>query len=201
MINLGLEMSGRFKASGPEVELGPKAALCFSLVLYELVTNANKYGALSVDTGTVENEWSVRRRGGRQALEFHLGGIRRPGCVGPEQEGLRHTAHKLQPVGLRGGLSGLRPDRSHPHAGCTASEAALWRLAGAHEAKTKASRMRLILLRKGLNDSWMEREKSALPEAGSGCIQLQSNDGRPHRPAITDMRVDISVCLCVLPRV
>ncbi|MGO7565907.1 HWE histidine kinase domain-containing protein, partial [Rhizobium johnstonii] len=39
-INLGLETSGRFRASGTAVELGPQAALCFSLVLHELVTNA-----------------------------------------------------------------------------------------------------------------------------------------------------------------
>ncbi|MGO8264347.1 HWE histidine kinase domain-containing protein, partial [Rhizobium ruizarguesonis] len=50
-INLGLEASGRFKARGTAVELGPQAALSFSLVLHELVTNASKYGALSVDTG------------------------------------------------------------------------------------------------------------------------------------------------------
>ncbi|MGO7998203.1 hypothetical protein ACC734_38365, partial [Rhizobium ruizarguesonis] len=57
-INLGLEESGRFKARGPAVELGPQADLSFSLVLHELVNNASKYGALSVDTGTIEIEWS-----------------------------------------------------------------------------------------------------------------------------------------------
>ncbi|MGO7223659.1 regulator, partial [Rhizobium ruizarguesonis] len=59
-INLGLEASGRFIARGPAVELGPQAALSFSLVLHVLVTNASKYGALSVYTGTIEIEWSVR---------------------------------------------------------------------------------------------------------------------------------------------
>ncbi|KPH05049.1 PAS domain S-box protein (plasmid) [Rhizobium acidisoli] len=62
-INLGVEPS-RVKANGPAVDLAPQAALAFSLVLHELVTNATKYGALSVDTGSVEIEWSVRRNAG-----------------------------------------------------------------------------------------------------------------------------------------
>ncbi|RFB85485.1 regulator [Rhizobium leguminosarum bv. trifolii] len=62
-INLAVEPN-RVKASGPSVNLTPQAALAFSLVLHELVTNATKYGALSVDTGSVEIEWSVRRNAG-----------------------------------------------------------------------------------------------------------------------------------------
>ncbi|KKZ83990.1 signal transduction histidine kinase (plasmid) [Rhizobium phaseoli Ch24-10] len=61
--NLGLERD-RIKASGPAVRLNPQAALAFALVLHELATNATKYGALSMTTGTVEIEWSVRKNAG-----------------------------------------------------------------------------------------------------------------------------------------
>jgi PAS domain S-box-containing protein len=50
---------GRIHFGGPDVRLGPKAALALSLALHELCTNAAKYGALSVDTGQVEIMWHV----------------------------------------------------------------------------------------------------------------------------------------------
>jgi two-component sensor histidine kinase len=86
-INLGLETSGRFKASGPAVELGPQAALCFSLVLHELVTNASKYGALSMDTGRVEIEWSVRDEAGDQRLHFTWQEVGGPAVAAPSKKG------------------------------------------------------------------------------------------------------------------
>ncbi|ANL89003.1 sensor histidine kinase [Rhizobium phaseoli] len=67
--NLGLEL-GRFKVSGPTVDLNPQAALALSLVLHELVTNAAKYGALSNDTGLVELEWSLRQEAGDDRLDL-----------------------------------------------------------------------------------------------------------------------------------
>ncbi|WP_049731558.1 sensor histidine kinase [Rhizobium ecuadorense] len=68
-INLGLEPN-RVKASGPAVNLSPQAALAFSLVLHELATNATKYGALSVDSGSVEIEWSVRKNAGDDRFDL-----------------------------------------------------------------------------------------------------------------------------------
>ena len=68
---------GRFRINGPEVMLGSKAALSFSLVLHEMGTNAAKYGALSVTGGTVDISWTLDLRGGRQHLHFiwqELGG-------------------------------------------------------------------------------------------------------------------------------
>ncbi|MBA5800475.1 MULTISPECIES: sensor histidine kinase [Rhizobium] len=86
-INLGLETSGRFKASGPAVELGPQAALAFSLVLHELVTNANKYGALSQDTGTIKIEWSVREESGDKRLSFSWREAGGPAVEAPRKKG------------------------------------------------------------------------------------------------------------------
>ena len=53
------EASGRVRVSGPEVEVGAKAALALALMLHEMTTNALKYGALSVPEGRVELSWSV----------------------------------------------------------------------------------------------------------------------------------------------
>lgn len=44
----------RFLVSGPDVLLGPRATLSYSLLLHEMATNALKYGALSVPEGHVD---------------------------------------------------------------------------------------------------------------------------------------------------
>lgn len=51
--------SRRVEVSGPEVEVGGKAALSLALMLHEMTTNAVKYGALAVPEGRVELSWSV----------------------------------------------------------------------------------------------------------------------------------------------
>lgn len=49
----------RFAIGGPEVVLGPRAALALTLVLHELATNAVKYGALSNESGRVALSWRI----------------------------------------------------------------------------------------------------------------------------------------------
>jgi len=49
----------RFRLSGPRVRLEPKVAVTLSMVLHELATNAVKYGALSVDRGSVSLDWTA----------------------------------------------------------------------------------------------------------------------------------------------
>ncbi|HEV8331225.1 MAG TPA: chemotaxis protein CheB [Steroidobacteraceae bacterium] len=62
---------GRYRAAGAPVLLTANAALAFGLVLYELATNATKYGALSVPNGQVELAWGLEARdGGSSALVF-----------------------------------------------------------------------------------------------------------------------------------
>jgi len=46
--------------AGPDVELAPEPALHLALVLHELVTNAHKYGALSVPAGRASLNWSIK---------------------------------------------------------------------------------------------------------------------------------------------
>ena len=57
---------GRYSATGADVMLTADAALGFGLALYELATNATKYGALSAPSGQVEVRWRVAQsqRGG-----------------------------------------------------------------------------------------------------------------------------------------
>lgn len=50
---------GRFLVTGPEIVLGGRQAHALTLALHELATNAAKYGALSVETGVVEIEWTL----------------------------------------------------------------------------------------------------------------------------------------------
>lgn len=54
-----LGVDGRVRVSGPDVDLGPKAALTLSMLVHELATNAMKYGSLSVPDGSVDMAWSV----------------------------------------------------------------------------------------------------------------------------------------------
>ena len=51
--------TGRFHIEGPPVRIAPKAAVAMALALHELVTNAVKYGSLSVDRGCVHIRWRV----------------------------------------------------------------------------------------------------------------------------------------------
>jgi len=53
----GLEK--RFQVRGPNIDVGPKAALSLTLMMHELTTNATKYGALAAPGGTVSVEWDV----------------------------------------------------------------------------------------------------------------------------------------------
>lgn len=53
----------RIQLSGPDLQIGSRAAMSLSLLLHELATNAGKYGALSVPEGCVELCWTVRDLG------------------------------------------------------------------------------------------------------------------------------------------
>ena len=52
---------GRLRISGPELNLPADYAAPFGLILNELATNAVKYGALSVETGTVDLVWHIEK--------------------------------------------------------------------------------------------------------------------------------------------
>ena len=56
----------RYSIDGPAIGLKPNAALAFGLVVYELATNATKYGALSAEGGRVGVTWDVQRVDGAE---------------------------------------------------------------------------------------------------------------------------------------
>ncbi len=58
-LSLGTIDGHRLTASGPELWLAPQQALHLALILHELSTNANKYGALSVPHGQVSLDWTI----------------------------------------------------------------------------------------------------------------------------------------------
>lgn len=51
--------SGRYRTTGDAFTMTANGALSLGLVLYELATNATKYGALSLPTGHVRIEWTL----------------------------------------------------------------------------------------------------------------------------------------------
>ncbi|KKC39888.1 hypothetical protein WH87_04625 [Devosia epidermidihirudinis] len=54
----------RISLTGPDLVLAPQQNMALSLALYELGTNALKYGALSSEKGTVGLSWSASQNGG-----------------------------------------------------------------------------------------------------------------------------------------
>lgn len=49
----------RLRVNGPNIHVGSSAALTLALIVHELATNAGKYGALSVGTGSVRVQWEL----------------------------------------------------------------------------------------------------------------------------------------------
>ncbi|SDM90192.1 HWE histidine kinase [Methylobacterium phyllostachyos] len=61
----------RFQLQGPDARLHPKVAVTLAMALHELMTNAAKYGALTVPEGQVAVTWSLHDRDDdRQRLDL-----------------------------------------------------------------------------------------------------------------------------------
>lgn len=77
---------------GPPVKLEPKAALALSLIFHELVTNATKYGALSVERGRVAAQWSIiPQDGGAKRVKFTWRESDGPAVTPPQEKGFGTT--------------------------------------------------------------------------------------------------------------
>lgn len=75
--------SGRVRVSVPRIATGDGAATNLALILHELATNSVKYGALSVDTGTVDITGTVHENDVALAWTEHGG----PPVVEPRETG------------------------------------------------------------------------------------------------------------------
>ncbi len=95
---LRLETEGKqFKVDGPEVKVGPQAALSLSLLLHELMTNATKYGALSVDDGHVNVIWELAG----DTFRLHWREVGGPPAVAPDRKGFGSVLVERGVVGAR----------------------------------------------------------------------------------------------------
>ncbi len=87
--------------AGPEVRLGPQRAMTMGMATHELVTNAVKYGALSVPQGTVAVSWQIEQRAGTPELVLQWTESDGPAVPPPVRKGFgtmlieRGFAHEL----------------------------------------------------------------------------------------------------------
>jgi two-component system CheB/CheR fusion protein len=78
---------GRVRMAGPDVAVSPVLATSLGLVLHELVTNAAKYGALSLPQGVVELSWRVAGDDGRGRVLLTWKERGGPPVTAPDREG------------------------------------------------------------------------------------------------------------------
>jgi two-component sensor histidine kinase len=102
---------GRIDADGPSVLVSPNDALSLGLALHELLTNATRYGALSVDEGKVHLHWALNADTISVIWEESGG----PSVTEPVKRGFglnlieRALAHELgQPIKIEFPSTGLR---------------------------------------------------------------------------------------------
>jgi PAS domain S-box-containing protein len=78
---------GRIRLSGPPVDLPAQLAVTLGMALHELVTNAAKYGALSVYGGMIDVTWSVTNEALRRVLTIDWVESGGPPVTGPARQG------------------------------------------------------------------------------------------------------------------
>jgi two-component system CheB/CheR fusion protein len=92
----------RLRIEGPTAMLAPNAAVPISMALHELATNAVKYGALSVPTGTVDVTWTLDGAAEERRLDVTWTEAGGPPVSAPTHQGFGHRmlergiAHELE---------------------------------------------------------------------------------------------------------
>ena len=72
---------------GPDVRLGPNAAVTLNMAFHELATNAAKYGAFSTERGRIEVTWRIVRREAIDILDIVWTESGGPAVVPPQHRG------------------------------------------------------------------------------------------------------------------
>ncbi|MBC3383433.1 PAS domain S-box protein [Pseudomonas sp. SWRI179] len=79
---------GRVAIEGAAVDVGTRVALNLTMTLNELAINALKYGAMSVETGTLAVTWQLQAQGDGTLLTLDWQERGGPAVAPPEREGL-----------------------------------------------------------------------------------------------------------------
>lgn len=74
-------------AEGPVIDLRPQACLAITMILHELTTNAVKYGALSVQSGSIDIAWRIDPDGREQTITIEWSERDGPVVVPPIRQG------------------------------------------------------------------------------------------------------------------
>ena len=108
--------ANQFSLEGPDIEVGPRAALSLALILHELTTNAFKYGALSVDRGCVEIRWEVSAIDDAPTFELSWHELKGPAVVPPTAFGF---GSRLIKAGIAGATNRVEIDYASDGLRCT----------------------------------------------------------------------------------
>lgn len=81
---------GQIIATGPPIKLSPRAAQAIGMGLYELMTNAVKYGALSTPSGRILVAWDIRETDGVSLLHMEWREHDGPAVQPPQRRGFGH---------------------------------------------------------------------------------------------------------------
>ena len=95
--------AARVTLSGPPCVIDASAALSLSLMIHELATNAIKYGALSVSTGTVSVVWSINDEAGAPILKLRWQEQGGPPVMPPMKRGFGSRLIERGLAGTTGG--------------------------------------------------------------------------------------------------
>ncbi len=93
----------RVSVSGPEIRVSARNAVTISLAIHELCTNAFKYGALSVDEGSVSISWEIIGSETAREFRFEWREVGGPPVAQPTRKGFGSS---LLERGLAGELGG-----------------------------------------------------------------------------------------------
>lgn len=81
------EPGDRVHIAGSDVHLDPRTALCLTLAISELATNAIKHGALSCPAGTLKLAWHLDTKGDHARLDIDWQESGGPPVMPPERRG------------------------------------------------------------------------------------------------------------------